>query len=121
VLISRDAIWLIKVYGQYTGTKLEEAWDLIGTLPKPIKEPQQEHHKDGRQEERQQQQQPREQPRVQNVNTGRRTRSQGYEPAKISLTGNERHKRELMSLKLDKPKNVPVVQDLKQVKLEPTF
>jgi hypothetical protein len=46
------------------------------------------------------------------VNTGRRTRSQGYVPAKISLTGNEMHKRELMSLRLDEPTNVPVVQDL---------
>jgi hypothetical protein len=91
-------------------------WDLIGTLPKPIKEPQQEHHKNGQQEERHQQ--PQEQPRVQNVSTGRRTRSQGYKPAKISLTGNERYKRELMSLRLEEPTNVPVVQDLNTVRSE---
>ena len=34
VLISRDVIWLNKVYGDYKGTKESEAWETIGILPK---------------------------------------------------------------------------------------
>lgn len=108
VLISRDAIWLNKVYGQYKGTKLETAWDLIGSLPKPIKDPQQEHHQDGQQGRRQQLPQ---EAGAQNVSVGRRTRSQGYEPARIDLSGNERHKRELKALRLEEPTDVSIVQD----------
>ena len=57
VLISRDVIWLNKVYGDYKGTKLETAWDTVGTLPKALKllpQPQQGGNRDARQNEDQQ-------------------------------------------------------------------
>ena len=58
VLISRDVIWLNKVYGDYKGTRGEVKWERIGVIPKAFKfgpEPQQDAVPNAQQQEGQQQ------------------------------------------------------------------
>ena len=85
VLISRDVIWLNKVYGDYTGSKEEARWDVVTMIPKPekaIRKPQFEAMEDDRQGKEQQEdaiEDVRDNPRVE---PGIERRRQGQEQQK---------------------------------------
>ena len=60
VLISRDVIWLNKVYGEFKGSKQDLNFDTIGVMPKPLKiapQTQQQNRQDLQQGTRRQEQQ----------------------------------------------------------------
>ena len=108
VLISRDVIWLNKVYGDYKGTHKEVRWDRIGTLPKAIKdvpEPQLQAVPHAQQNEGQQhdghgEQNVRRNQVEHTQDTGVRTRSQGFMGSAPDTSSVKRNTRELQALGL---------------------
>ena len=108
ILITRDVIWLNKVYGDYKGSKLEANWDTVGLTPQLKKglQPKQEDSHDHRQTGGLQAKE-NVRPKSESTpeHTGMRTRSQGIKDSSVEAESVKRCARELKNLGLNVSKS----------------